>query len=81
MPYKPFFERNPPLKSIEPLPDNLNIDLGSVASDSFFTYHQENHSERDYPQWVHAMTLMANQFLDEVSLTEQSIISSMNIVD
>jgi hypothetical protein len=27
------------------------------------------------------MNLMANRFLDEVSLTEQSRISSMNIVD
>jgi hypothetical protein len=71
-PYKPFFKRNPPFKAIEPPPTNLNIDLGNVASDSFCTYHQENHSERDFPQWVHAMNLMANRFLDEVSLTEQS---------
>jgi hypothetical protein len=80
-PYKPFFKRNPPFKAIEPPPANLNIDLGNVASDSFCTYHQEKHSERDCPQWVHAMNLMANQFLDEVSLTEQSSGSTMNIVD
>jgi hypothetical protein len=80
-PYKPFFKRNPPFKAIEPPPANLNIDLGNVASDSFCTYHQEKHSERDFPQWVHAMNLMANQFLDEVSLTEQSSGSAMNIVD
>jgi hypothetical protein len=43
-PYKPFFKRNPPFKAIEPPPTNLNIDLGNVASDSFCTYHQENHS-------------------------------------
>jgi hypothetical protein len=60
---------------------NLNIDLGNVASDSFCTYHQENHSERDCPQWVHAMNLMANSFLDEVSLTEQPSGSVMNVVD
>jgi hypothetical protein len=80
-PYKPFFKRNPPFKAIEPPPANLNIDLGNVASDSFCTYHQEKHSERDCPQWVHAMNLMANQFLDEVSLTKQSSRSVMNIVD
>jgi hypothetical protein len=79
--YKPFFKINPPFKEIEPPLANLNIDLGNVAFDSFCTYHQENHSERDYPQWVHSMNLMANQFLDEVSLTEKSIISIMNIVD
>jgi hypothetical protein len=59
-PYKPFFKMNPPFKEIEPPPTNLNIDLGNVASDSFCTYHQEKHSERDFPQWVHAMNLMAN---------------------
>jgi hypothetical protein len=80
-PYKPFFKRNHPFKAIEPPPTNLNIDLGNVASDSFCTYHQENHSEREFPQWVHTMNLMANHFLDEVSLTEQSSSSATNIVD
>jgi hypothetical protein len=80
-PYKPFFKRNPPFKSIEPLHANLNIDLGNVVSDSFCTYHKENQSERDLPQWVHAMNLMANRFLDKVSLTEQPSSSTMNIAD
>jgi hypothetical protein len=79
--YNNFFKRNLPFKSIVPPPNNLNIDLGNAASDSFYTYHQENHSERDCPQWVHAMNLMANQFLDDVSLTEQPSSSVMNIVD
>jgi hypothetical protein len=79
--YKNFFKRNLPFKAIVPPPTNLNIDLGNVASDSFYTYHKENHSKRDCPQWVHAMNLMANQFLDEVSLTEQPRSSVMNIVD
>jgi hypothetical protein len=51
------------------------------VSNSFCTYQQENHSEREFPQWVHAMNLMANHFLDEVSLTEQSSSLAMNIVD
>jgi hypothetical protein len=80
-PYKSFFKRNHPFKAIEPPPANLNIDLGNVASDSFCTYHQEKHSERDFPQWVHAMNLMANRFLYEVSLTEQSSDSTINILD
>jgi hypothetical protein len=70
-PYKPLFKRNPPFKEIEPPPTNLNIDLVNVPSNSFCSYHQENLPERDCPQWVHAMNLMANQFLDEVSLIEQ----------
>jgi hypothetical protein len=69
-PCKPFFKRNSPFKAIEPPPANLNIDLGNVASESFCTYHQEKHYERVYPQWVHAMNLMANRFLDEVSLSK-----------
>jgi hypothetical protein len=80
-PYKPFFKINPPFKEIEPPLANLNIDLGNVASDSFYTYHQENHSERDYLQWVYSMNLMANRFLDEVSLNEQPRGSTINIVD
>jgi hypothetical protein len=48
-PYRPFFKIPPPYKAIEPPPTNLNIDLGDVASDSFCTYHQENHSEKDCP--------------------------------
>jgi hypothetical protein len=47
--YNPFFKRNHPFKEIEPPPANLNIDLGNVASDSFCTYHQENHLERECP--------------------------------
>jgi len=80
-PYKPFFKRNQPFKEIEPPPANLNIDLGNVASDYFCIYHHENHFEREFPQWVHGMNLMANRFLDEVSLTKQSSSSTMNIVD
>ena len=59
-PYKPFFKINLPFKAIEPPPTNSNIDMWNVASDSFCTYHQENHYERDYPEWVHAMNLMSN---------------------
>jgi hypothetical protein len=80
-PYKPFFKRNPPFKANEPPLANLNIHLRNVSSNYFYTYHQENHSKRDYPQWVHAMNLMANQFLDEVSLTRKPASSTMNIVD
>jgi hypothetical protein len=72
---------NPPFKAIEPPPANLNIDMGNVASDSFCSYHQENHFERHFPQWVHAMNLMANRFLDEVSLTKISSGSTINIAN
>jgi hypothetical protein len=71
-PYKLFFKSNPPFKAIEPPPPNLNIDLGNVASNSFCTYHQEKHLERDYPHWFHDMNLMANQFLHECSINSRT---------
>jgi hypothetical protein len=70
-PYKPFLKINTHFKGIEPPRTNLNIDLGNVAFESFYTYHQERHSERDSPQWVHSMNLMANRFPEKFSLTEQ----------
>jgi hypothetical protein len=73
IPYKPFFKLNLPFKSIEPPPSNLNDDLKNIASDSFCTYHQENHLERDRPLWVHTMNLMENRFLDECSLTNNPV--------
>ena len=76
-----FFKRNPPFKAIETPPNNLNIDLDNLASYSFCMYHQEKHYETECPQWVHAMNLMANQFLDEFSLTEQSSSLAVNITD
>jgi hypothetical protein len=78
-PYKPFFKIYPPFKEIEPPPTNLNINLGNVASDSFCTYHQEKHYESSIMGAF--LNLMANHFLDEVSLTEQSSSSTINIVD
>jgi hypothetical protein len=50
----------------------LNIDLGEVASDNFCNYHQANHSEKTYPQWINDMNLMENHFLDGCSLTDQA---------
>jgi hypothetical protein len=49
-PYNPFFKINSSFKAIEPPSANLNINLGNIASDSFNTYHQEKHSERDCPK-------------------------------
>jgi hypothetical protein len=42
-----------------------------VAFDSYCNYHQEHHSEKYFPQWVNAMNLLANRFLDGCALTEQ----------
>jgi hypothetical protein len=50
---------------------NLNIDLGEVAYNYYCNYHQEHHSEKDRPQWVNSMNLLANRFLDGCALTKQ----------
>jgi len=63
-PYKLFFRKPSPYKSIEPSPTNLNINLGEVTYHSFWNYRQENYSEKYFPQWVNAMNLVANHFLD-----------------
>ena len=32
--------------------------------DNFCTFHQQPHSEKNFPQWINSMTLVMNQFLD-----------------
>ena len=32
--------------------------------DHFYTFHQENHSEFFFPQWINSMTLVVNKLLD-----------------
>jgi hypothetical protein len=49
-PYRHFFKRPPPFKSIEPSLANLNIDLRDVALNSFYSYHKKNHFENNFPQ-------------------------------
>jgi hypothetical protein len=39
IPYNPSFKIPQPYKFVEPPPINLNLDLGDVDSDSFFTYN------------------------------------------
>ena len=37
--------------------------------DNFCTFHQQPHSEKNFPQWINSMTLVMNQLLDS-KLTE-----------
>ena len=32
--------------------------------DHLYTFLQENHSEKSFPQWINSMTLVMNQLLD-----------------
>ena len=40
--------------------------------DHFYTFHQEPHSEKSFPQWINSMTLVMNQILD-AKLTELEV--------
>ena len=45
------------------------MNLTEVGMDNFFTFHQQPHSEKNFPQWINSMTLVMNQLLDS-KLTE-----------
>ena len=38
--------------------------FNEVGMDHFCTFHQEHHSEKNFPQWINSMTLVMNQLLD-----------------
>ena len=68
--YKPYYKKRednsqtkPPLHS----PSTMN--LTDVGMDNFCTFHQQPHSEKNFPQWINSMTLVMNQLLDS-KLTE-----------
>ena len=35
-----------------------------MGIDKFCTFHQQPHSEKNFPQWINSMTLVMNQLLD-----------------
>ena len=45
------------------------MNLTDVGMDNFFTFHQQPHFEKNFPQWINSMTLIMNQLLDS-KLTE-----------
>jgi hypothetical protein len=47
-PFHPFFKRNdnPPKPPEVP---QLTLNLDTFGSDNFFSYHQQNHSEKTFP--------------------------------
>ena len=47
------------------------MNLIDVGMDNFCTFHQQPHSEKNFPQWINSMTLVMDQLLDS-KLTETS---------
>jgi hypothetical protein len=70
--HRPFFKKPIPPKHMEPPRTNLNIDMEGVAMENFCNYHQENHLEKTCPQWINAMNMIANHFMDECIQTKES---------
>lgn len=48
----------------------LNIE--KIGNDSYYTYHNENHSKKMCPQWNHLASRITVQFVDSVMVEEQS---------
>ena len=48
------------------------MNLTDVAMDNFCTFHQQPHSEKNFPQWINSMALVMNQLLDsKLTKTEE----------
>ena len=47
-----------------PPPNSASINIIEVGRDNFYTFHQQPHSEKKCPQWLHSMTLVMNKLLD-----------------
>ena len=47
-----------------PVYNSSVLNFNKVGIDHFYTFHQEPHSEKSFPQWINSMTLVMNQILD-----------------
>jgi hypothetical protein len=64
-PYRPFVRRPTPPRVFEPPHADLNLDIGRVATDNYFNFHQDFHYEKTCSQWINAMNLVTDRLLDE----------------
>jgi hypothetical protein len=68
--FHPFFKRSDNQHKPPEAPQ-LTLNLDTFGSDNFYSYHQQNHSEKTCPQWVNSMTYVINQLLDQQSLNDE----------
>ena len=54
-----------------PPPNLASINITEIGGDNFCTFHQQPHSEKKCPQWLHSMTSVMNKLLDP-ELTKDS---------
>ena len=63
--YKPYYKRREDNNQPKPPPHSpASMNLTEVGMDNFCTFHQQPHSEKNFPQWINLMTLVMNQLLD-----------------
>jgi hypothetical protein len=62
--FHPFFKKinNQPKPSESP---GLTLNVDDFNIDNFSYYHQMNHSEKKFPQWINSINLLINQLLDQ----------------
>ena len=54
-----------------PPPNLASMNITKIGGENFCTFHQQPHSEKKCPQWLHSMTLVMNKLLDP-KLTKDS---------
>ena len=60
-PAKIFFRKNknPPVKSTQS--SNVNFNIEELGMENYCTFHQEAHSEKTCPQWIHNMIVVVTK--------------------
>ena len=70
--HKPHYQRREDNNQWQVPPPNLaSMNITEIGRDNFCTFHQQPHSEKKCPQWLHSMTLVMNKLLDP-QLTKDS---------
>ena len=68
--HKSYYKRREDNNQSKPPPHSpATMNLTDVGMDNFCTFHQQPHSEKNFPQRINSMTLVMNQLLDS-KLTE-----------
>ena len=62
--YNPYYKREDNNQFKTPPHNSASMNLIEVGKDSFCTFHQQPHSEKNCPQWLNSMTLVMNHILD-----------------
>ena len=71
--FKPYFKKKRRKWNISTTCVQLfYLNFNEVGMDHFYTFHQDPHSEKSFPQWINSMTLVMNQILD-AQLTEPEV--------